>query len=68
VAGFKTFANNQVLSATEVNSFIMRQQVMVFANAFARDAAITTPNHGMFAFLKDTNNFFYFDGSAWRIF
>jgi hypothetical protein len=68
VAGFKTFSNGQVLSATEVNSFMMRQQVTVFADAAARDSAITSPSHGMFAFLNDTNNLFFFDGSVWRIF
>jgi hypothetical protein len=68
VAGFKTFSNGQVLTATAVNSLMMRQQIMVFANASNRDSSITSPSHGMFAFLNDTNNFFFFDGSSWRIF
>jgi hypothetical protein len=68
VAGFKTFSNGQVLTATDVNSLIMSQQVMVFADATERDASITSPTHGMFAFLNNTNNFFFYDGSVWRIF
>ena len=54
-AGFKLFADGNVLTASEVNTFMMEQQIMVFASAAARDAAITSPSEGMFAFLKDTN-------------
>lgn len=68
MAGFKTFFNTQVLTATDVNSLMMRQQIMVFTNVSNRDSSITSPSHGMFAFLTDTNNFFFFDGSVWRIF
>jgi hypothetical protein len=54
-AGFKSFANGQVLLAQEVNEYMMEQQIMVFADAAARDAAILSPSEGMFAFLKDTD-------------
>ena len=52
-AGFKLFQDGNVLLASEVNNFMMEQQIMVFANAAARDAAITSPSEGMFAFVKD---------------
>jgi hypothetical protein len=42
--------------------------IMVFANATARDAAITSPTEGMFAFLKDTDTLTYHDGSDWQDF
>ena len=54
-AGFKVFQNGNVLTASEVNTFMMDQMIMVFASAAARDAAITSPSEGMFAFLKDTD-------------
>lgn len=54
-AGFKVFQDGNVLLASEVNTFMMDQQVMVFASAAARDAAILSPAQGMFAFLKDTD-------------
>jgi hypothetical protein len=54
-AGFKLFQDGQVLLASEVNTYMMQQQIMVFADAAARDAAITSPSEGMFAFLKDTD-------------
>jgi hypothetical protein len=41
------------------------QGVLVFASAAARDAAITSPQEGQFAYLKDTNVTTYYTGSAW---
>ncbi len=51
--GFKLFENGNVLLASEVMGFMMKQQVCVFATAAARDAAILSPEEGQFAFLKD---------------
>jgi hypothetical protein len=38
---------------------------LVFASAAARDSAITSPQEGQFAYLKDTNVTTYYTGSAW---
>ena len=54
-AGFKIFQNGNTLTATEVNTFMAEQMMMVFASAAARDAALTAPSEGMHAFLKDTD-------------
>ena len=54
-AGFKVFQDGNVLLASEVQNYMMDQMIMVFASAAARDAAITSPSEGMFAFLKDTD-------------
>jgi len=62
--GFKTFTTGEVLSATDVNGYLM-QGILVFASAAARDAAITAPAEGQFAYLKDTNVTTYYTGSAW---
>jgi len=62
--GFKTFATGDVLTAADTNGYLM-QGVWVFANATARDAAVTSPQEGNFCFLKDTNATQYYDGSAW---
>jgi hypothetical protein len=37
----------------------------VFSSTAARDAAITSPQEGQFAFTKDTNSLWYYDGAAW---
>ena len=62
-AGFKVFENGNVLTASEVNTFMMDQMIMVFADAAARDAAITSPSQGMFAFLKDDDKLTVFTTS-----
>ena len=62
--GFKTFNTGDVLSASDVNGYLM-QGVLVFASTAARDAAITAPAEGQFAFTKDTNSLFYYDGAVW---
>ena len=67
-AGFKLFQNGNVLLASEVNTFMMEQQIMVFAGTAARGSAIASPSEGMFAFLRDTDTLTYYDGSDWQDF
>ena len=62
--GFKTFTTGEVLTAADTNGYLM-QGVLVFASAAARNAAITSPQEGQFAFTKDTNGLWYYDGAAW---
>lgn len=62
--GFKIFNTGDVLTAADVNGYLM-QGVLVFASAAARDAAITSPQEGQIAYLKDTNGTTYYTGSAW---
>ena len=64
-AGFKTFTTGDVLTAADVNTYLMQQTIMVFANATARDAAITSPSEGMNAFLTASDELVYYDGSSW---
>lgn len=67
-AGFKLFQNGSVLLASEVNTFMMEQQIMVFAGTATREAALTAPTEGMFAFLKDEDKLTFHDGSDWQDF
>jgi hypothetical protein len=62
--GFKTFTTGEVLTAGDVNGYLM-QGINVFASEAARNAAITSPQEGQFAFTKDTNSTWYYDGAAW---
>jgi hypothetical protein len=62
--GFKTFTTGEVLTAADVNGYLM-QGVLVFASEAARDAAITSPQEGQFAFTKDNNSLWYYDSAAW---
>jgi hypothetical protein len=62
--GFKTFTTGEVLTAGDVNGYLM-QGVLVFASEAARNAAITSPQEGQFAYTKDNNSLWYYTGSAW---
>jgi hypothetical protein len=61
----KVFTSGEVLTAADVNSFLMNQAVMTFANAAARTSAIASPTEGMLTFLADTDTFQFWTGSAW---
>jgi hypothetical protein len=61
---FKVFANGFALNASELNTYLMNQSVMVFANAAARTAAFT-PSEGMVTYLEDTNALEFYNGTAW---
>jgi hypothetical protein len=62
--GFKDFVTGEVLTAADVDGYLM-QGIWVFTNATARDAAVTSPQEGNFAFTKDNNSLWYYDGAAW---
>jgi hypothetical protein len=62
--GFKTFNTGDVLSAADTNGYLM-QGIWVFANATARDAAVTSPQEGNACYLKDTDVIQVYSGSAW---
>ena len=64
-SGFRTFASGEVLTAANVNNYLMEQAVMSFADGTARDAAITSPEEGMTAYLQDSNSITVYSGSAW---
>lgn len=49
----KVFANNQLLTAAEVNTYLMRQANIIVANAAERDA-IVAPTQGMTVYRLDT--------------
>ena len=60
-SGFKTFTAGAVLTASDVNNYLMEQGVMYFATTAARDLAITSPEEGMVAFIgsNDANEGLY---------
>src|SRR6056297_2793333 len=66
-AGRKQFQVNEVLSANDVNTYLMDQAVMRFADESARSSAIGTPTEGMVSYLDDTNQLDFYDGSQWQV-
>jgi hypothetical protein len=65
LVAYKVFTNGSVLQASEINDNLMRQSVMVFSNAAARTAAITSPLEGMLTWLEDTNRYESYNGTSW---
>ena len=62
--GFKDFTTGEVLTANDVDGYLM-QGIWVFANATARDAAVTSPQEGNAGYLKDTDVIMVYTGSTW---
>lgn len=72
-AGAKLFVSGDVLTAAQVNTYLMDQTIMRFATTTARDAAFggagePTLAEGMFAYTDDTNTVWFYTGSAWQAF
>jgi len=61
-AGFKTFTAGAVLTATEVNTYLMQQATQVYASSAARSSAVPVPTEGMVTYLSDTNIVETYDG------
>lgn len=63
----KVFANGNPLPASDLNTYLMDQSVMTFADSAARSAAIPSPTEGMITYLNDTNKVEVYTGSplAW---
>jgi hypothetical protein len=64
--GFKDFTTGEVLTAADVDGYLM-QGIWVFANATARDAAVTSPQEGNSCYLKDTDVIQVYSGSSWVV-
>ena len=64
-AGFRTFGAGAVLTAEQVNTFLMSQSIPVFASEAVAGSAIASPQEGQHRFLKDTDALQYYTGSAW---
>lgn len=62
---YKVFTNGSPLPASDLNTYLMNQSVMVFANSTARSAALTSPTEGMTTYLEDTNKVEVWTGAAW---
>ena len=63
--GKRTFAAGEVLTAANVNGYLMDQSVMVFADSTARDTALgTAVSQGMVSYLQDTSTLQVY-GTAW---
>lgn len=63
---YKVFQDDNVLTAAEVNDYMMEQQITVFDNEATRSSAIASPIHGMISYRKDNGRFYVYTGTNWR--
>ncbi len=64
--GYKLFSTGEVLTAANVNNYLMKQTVMVFADAATRTTALSgVLIEGMLSYRTDGHVHEYYDGSAW---
>ena len=67
MSGYKDFVAGDPLTAAQVDGYLMRQSVMVFASTSARDAALSgVLAEGMFCYTSDTDTVWYYTGTAWE--
>jgi hypothetical protein len=63
---YKVFANGFPLQASELNENLMQQSIAVFTDTTARDAAITSPINGQFAYLTGAASLVKYNGTSWE--
>jgi hypothetical protein len=65
-SGYKNWSAGSVLTANDMDTYIQEQTIMVFASSTARTTALSgVVAEGMASYLKDTNKFEIYNGSAW---
>jgi len=62
---YKTFTAGTLATASDVNTYLMKQSVMVFADATARNAALTAPTEGMVTYQEAANHLTVYTGTEW---
>jgi hypothetical protein len=67
LVAYKVFTNGSVLPASDVQTYLMDQSVMVFSNSTTRAAALTAPVEGMLTWLEDLNRYENYNGTAWVV-
>ena len=68
-SGFKNFTAASVLTASDVNNYLMEQSVMSFASTGARDVSVTAPEDGMVAYIRSNDaseGLYTYNGTSWR--
>jgi hypothetical protein len=66
LAGRKTFVSGEILTASDVNAFLMNQSVQVYDDATARGSAIPSPLEGQVTYRKDTKLVEAYNGTAFQ--
>ncbi len=65
---YKDFTAGSVLTADELDTYLMRQSVMRFATASARDTALSAVlAEGQIAYIDNKDRLEFYDGTEWNV-
>jgi hypothetical protein len=64
-AGYRTWTAGEVVTASNVQSYLQDQTVGVYAGTAARSSAILSPSEGQVSYRTDDDIVEVYDGSAW---
>jgi hypothetical protein len=68
--GIRLFQTGAVLTAAQINQYLMDQSIHRFVDITARATAYSTAGvtlaEGMFSYLDSTNKLYFYSGSAWE--
>ena len=65
MSGYRTWTPGEVITASNVQSYLQDQAVLVFASSAARSSAIPVGTEGMLTYLEADGKYQYFDGVVW---
>lgn len=65
MSGYRTWTPLEVITASNVQSYLQDQTVMVFPSSAVRSTAIPVPTEGMLSWLEDGNKYQFYNGAAW---
>jgi hypothetical protein len=65
MVGRKEWVSDDILSAADLEGYLMDQAVTIWANSSARNSGILAPIEGQLCYLQDVNKFQQYNGSAW---
>lgn len=62
---YKYFVAGTEALASDINDYLMSQSVMVFADAGARNTALTSPTEGMITYQTASDHYTFYNGLDW---
>jgi hypothetical protein len=65
MSGYRTWTPLEVITASNVQSYLQDQTVMVFASGAVRSTAIPVPVEGMLSWVEDSAQYQYYNGASW---
>jgi hypothetical protein len=64
-AGYRIFADEEILFAEDLMLYLMQQVATVFDNSTQRNSSITSPTEGMLSYTRDDDTLRFYNGTIW---